>query len=163
MPCIHLCYSMHACYSLSHVWLFATPWTVAHQAPLSMGFSRKEYSSEKKKRILEWVVMLSSRGSSQPRDRHQVSCTACRFFTMWVTRDAQVIAWFYANLFHNNIKTLFSNIDHFLYSETSVLWSRTSSMGISQKLVRNVGSQALSQTYLIICNLTRSLGDPCAH
>ena len=27
----------------SHVWLFATPWTVAHQAPLSMGFSRQEY------------------------------------------------------------------------------------------------------------------------
>ena len=26
--------------SLSHVWLLATPWTVAYQAPLSMGFSR---------------------------------------------------------------------------------------------------------------------------
>ena len=31
--------------SLSHVRLFATPWTVAHQAPLSMGFSRQEYWS----------------------------------------------------------------------------------------------------------------------
>ena len=30
---------------LSHVWLFATPWTAAHQAPLSMGFSRQEYWS----------------------------------------------------------------------------------------------------------------------
>ena len=29
----------------SHVWLFITPWTVAHQAPLSMGFSRQEYWS----------------------------------------------------------------------------------------------------------------------
>ena len=28
---------------LSHVWLFATPWTVAYQAPPSMGFSRQEY------------------------------------------------------------------------------------------------------------------------
>ena len=27
--------------SLSRVWLFATPWTVAYQAPLSMGFSRQ--------------------------------------------------------------------------------------------------------------------------
>ena len=27
----------------SHVWLFATAWTVALQAPLSMGFSRQEY------------------------------------------------------------------------------------------------------------------------
>ena len=31
--------------SLSCVWLFATPWTAAHQAPLSMGFSRQEYWS----------------------------------------------------------------------------------------------------------------------
>ena len=31
--------------SLSHVWLFATPWTIAHQASLSMGFSRQEYWS----------------------------------------------------------------------------------------------------------------------
>ena len=31
--------------SLSHVQLFATPWTVAYQAPLSMGFSRQEYCS----------------------------------------------------------------------------------------------------------------------
>ena len=30
---------------LSHVRLFVTPWTVAHQAPPSMGFSRKEYWS----------------------------------------------------------------------------------------------------------------------
>ena len=29
-----------------HVWCFVTPWTVAHQAPLSMGFSRQEYLSE---------------------------------------------------------------------------------------------------------------------
>ena len=31
--------------SLSHVRLSATPWTVAHQAPPSMGFSRQEYWS----------------------------------------------------------------------------------------------------------------------
>ena len=30
---------------VSSVWLFVTPWTVAHQAPLSMGFSRQEYWS----------------------------------------------------------------------------------------------------------------------
>ena len=32
-------------YSLSHIWLFVTPWTVAHQAPLSIGFPRQEYCS----------------------------------------------------------------------------------------------------------------------
>ena len=31
--------------SLSRVQLFMTPWTVAHQAPLSVGFSRQEYWS----------------------------------------------------------------------------------------------------------------------
>ena len=31
--------------SLSRVQLFVTPWTIAHQAPLSMGFSRQEYWS----------------------------------------------------------------------------------------------------------------------
>ena len=31
--------------SLSHVRLFATPWTIAHQVPPSMGFSRQGYWS----------------------------------------------------------------------------------------------------------------------
>ena len=37
----------HACMlsCFSHVQLFATPWTVARQAPLSRGFSRQEYGS----------------------------------------------------------------------------------------------------------------------
>ena len=38
-------------------------------------------------RILEWVAMPSSRGSSQPRNRTQVSHTAGRFFTIWATRE----------------------------------------------------------------------------
>jgi len=46
--------------SLSCVRLFATPWTVAYQAPLSMGFSRQEYWSG--------VPLPSPRGSSWPRD-----------------------------------------------------------------------------------------------
>ena len=39
-------------------------------------------------RILEWVVILFSRGSSQPRDQTQVSCIAGGFFTNWATRKA---------------------------------------------------------------------------
>ena len=38
-----MCVCVCVCELLSCVWLFATPWTVAHQAPLSMGFSRQEY------------------------------------------------------------------------------------------------------------------------
>ena len=44
---------------LSRVPLFATPWTVARQSPLFMGILQA--------RILEWIAMLSSRGSSPPR------------------------------------------------------------------------------------------------
>ena len=38
---------MHPCVlsRFSHVCLFETPWAVAHQAPLFMGFSRQEYWS----------------------------------------------------------------------------------------------------------------------
>ena len=50
---------------------FATPWAVAHQAPLSMEIAQA--------RILEWVAMTSSRGSSQPKDQIQVSHIAGGF------------------------------------------------------------------------------------
>ena len=39
-------------------------------------------------RILEWVAISFSRGSSRPRNWTQVSCTAGRFFTFWTTREA---------------------------------------------------------------------------
>ena len=40
-------------------------------------------------RILEWAVFPFSRGSSQPRDRTQVSHIAGGFFTSWGTREAR--------------------------------------------------------------------------
>ena len=40
-------------------------------------------------RILEWVAFPFSRGSSQPRDRTQISRIAGGFFTSWTTREAQ--------------------------------------------------------------------------
>ena len=40
-------------------------------------------------RILEWVASPFSKGSSQPRDRTQVSCMAGRFFPNWATVVAQ--------------------------------------------------------------------------
>ena len=40
-------------------------------------------------RILKWVAFPFFRGSSQPRDWTQVSCTADGFFTSWATREAQ--------------------------------------------------------------------------
>ena len=39
-------------------------------------------------RILEWVAISFSRGSSRPTDRIQVSHVASRFFAIWSTREA---------------------------------------------------------------------------
>ena len=41
---IYICIHTHT-HTYAAVWLFATPWTVARQAPLSVGFSRQEYCS----------------------------------------------------------------------------------------------------------------------
>ena len=38
-------------------------------------------------RILEWVIIHFSRGSSKPRSRTGVSCKAGGFFTTWATRE----------------------------------------------------------------------------
>ena len=43
-------------------------------------------------RILEWVVIPFSRGSSWLKDQTWVSCTASRFFTIWTTRKAEIRA-----------------------------------------------------------------------
>ena len=40
-------------------------------------------------RILEWVAISFSRGSSRPRDWAQVSCIAGRRFNLWATREAE--------------------------------------------------------------------------
>ena len=42
-------------------------------------------------RVLEWVAISFSTGSSQPRDRTWVSCIAGRHFTLWATREARYI------------------------------------------------------------------------
>ena len=70
--------------SLSHVRLFATPWTVAYQAPRSMGFSRQEY----------W----SGLPFPSPEDLHnpgikptQVSCIADRRFTILAIRETVLL------------------------------------------------------------------------
>ena len=40
-------------------------------------------------RVLEWVAIAFSRGSSPPRDRTLVSHIVGRHFTLWATREAQ--------------------------------------------------------------------------
>ena len=66
--------------SLSHVQLFASPWTVAPPGSSVHGILQA--------RIVEWVAISFSRGSSRPRDRTLVSRIAGRRFNLWATREA---------------------------------------------------------------------------
>ena len=60
---------------------FVTPWSVARQAPLSMGFLRQEYLSG---------TISSFRGSSQTRDQTWVSCISRLIFHHWATRKTLI-------------------------------------------------------------------------
>ena len=63
--CVCVCVCARVRAAFSHVRFFATPGTVAHQALLSMEFSRQEY----------WGIAISFfRGSSQPRDETCIFC-----------------------------------------------------------------------------------------
>ena len=68
--------------SLSRVRPFATPWTVAHQAPLFMEFSRQEH----------WSGLYSFlQGSSWPRDWTRISRIGGRCFNLLAAREALVV------------------------------------------------------------------------
>ena len=66
--------------SLSQVWLFATPWTVAHQALQSLEIS---------KAIVEWVAISYSRGLPNPGIDPMYRALAGGFFTTSTTWEAQ--------------------------------------------------------------------------
>ena len=72
----HISFTLVLCCALllSLVRLFATPWAVPSQAPLSMGILQA--------RLLEWVPIPSFRGSSRPRNRTWVSYVSC--ISRWV-------------------------------------------------------------------------------
>ena len=68
---------------LSHVQLFVTSWTVAHQAPPSMGFSRQEY----------WNRLPSAPPGDLPDPKTELAspvspALAGRFFTSSATWEA---------------------------------------------------------------------------
>ena len=69
------------CFTVTQLCLtLVTSWTVALQSLLSMGFPRQEY--------WKWAAISSSRGSSQLRDRTQVSCIGRQILYHWATREA---------------------------------------------------------------------------
>ena len=82
--CVCVCAHAHM-RALSHVKLFATPWTVVHQASLSMALFRQECWSR--------LPFPPPGRSSWPRNRtlvSHVSCIAGRFFTYWAIKEALI-------------------------------------------------------------------------
>ena len=77
--CMCLCVNMCVCQSLSLVRL-CDPIDCSPPASPVHGILQA--------RILEWVVIPFSRGSSLPRNWNQISCIGGRFFTFWDTKEA---------------------------------------------------------------------------
>ena len=71
-------------------------------------------------RILEWVAIPFSRGSTHLRDRTQVSRIVSRFFTVWATREAY--SW-YCILLHWPLRVfrIIKNYRNFLWLNNSLL------------------------------------------
>ena len=77
-------YQVHGALITKLCLALATPWTVCSPPGCSV-------HGVLQARILEWVAISFSRGSSWPRDWTQISCTAGSFFTNWATRDAHQV------------------------------------------------------------------------
>ena len=64
-------------------------------------------------RILEWTAMPSSRGPSWPRSRTWISCIAGGLFTIWATRQAQILTGVSLKNTNRNMGWLSHNKCHF--------------------------------------------------
>ena len=84
--------------SLSQVRLFATPWTIVDRL-LCHGILQA--------RILEWVIISFSRGSSRLRDRTRVSCIGGRCFNLWATREAVFIMLSYTTFYTHFVESFY--------------------------------------------------------
>ena len=78
--------------SLSHVWLFETPWTVAHPSTWDSVHGILQA------RILEWVAVPSSGESSWLRDWTCFSCIGRWILYHWTTREAPPVGYRVTNM-----------------------------------------------------------------
>ena len=83
-------------------------------------------------RILGWVAISFSRGSSQPRDRTLVSCIAGRLFTEWATRKDKALGdnYFLSEGYFLECKWLFAMtfLSSFCHGFKIPSWSNNRSM-----------------------------------
>ena len=91
-------------------------------------------------RILEWIAMPFSTGSSQPRDWSQVSCNAGRFFTIWATRCR------YCQFLSSPKENNFFSLKSFLKTSfVSSIWQLSPSVFLALMLTANFLSIDVTQ------------------
>ena len=113
--------------SLSRVWLFATPWTVAYQGPLFMGFSRQEYwsglpfpslgifptqgSNPGLPHCRQTLYHLSHQGRSQEKNVLILSVRQRPFlwFNM-VHSNLSFLYWIVSNILHMNDEKMYTKM-----------------------------------------------------
>ena len=87
--------------SSSHIctWLLERPWSEVTQScptlcdPMDCSLSGSSIHGIFQARVLEWIAISFSRGSSRPRNRTRVSCTAGRRFTREALVFQSVCKW----------------------------------------------------------------------
>ena len=121
----------------SHVWLSATPWTVVHEAPLSMGILQA--------RMLEGTAMPSCRGSSEPRDWTCVSCTAGECFTAEAQKYRMTSLYVESKKWYN--WTYLQNRNRFTELDKT-LWLPGKGEGQAEAIVREFGMDMYILLYL---------------
>ena len=100
--CVCVCVCVQ---SLSCVWLFVTPWTVAHQAPLSIELSRQEH----------WSGLPFPSPGDLPDPKTEPRPPGIgrsgQFFAIWPTREAQLHTYIHSFLILSSIMVYPSRLD----------------------------------------------------
>ena len=115
-------------------------------------------------RILEWLAIPFSRGSSWLRDWTRVSCIAGRFFTVWATREAQLLLgqqYMECNVFAVAAQRKWLGAK--LYKGRKQLWwcqIHTNICKVSEIMTKRVNITEAINRYLISCCMGEGNGTP---
>ena len=113
-----------------------TKWTVAHQAPLSKGFSRQEY-------CVGCHSLLQ--GIFPPRDGTWVSRIAGKCFTLWATREGPIPLYPFAIILLYISIYLYSWDGLCLYGGNTIQWGTTAN--VLKSAVVGVSTKKVSKGY----------------